>query len=140
MELVSSRNEFPLFEKTISEIPFTISLHPLSYLLSPMWQKLPYICNKFFYYNNLNITFLNYKSPSINFLPLTFSFFFAIYLTLSSFIPSSKGHLPGWDHMMALTLHIHHKMVVGAESHIHGGRSHHHIPHSMTYNTLQLDR
>ncbi|CBI18629.3 unnamed protein product, partial [Vitis vinifera] len=45
-----------------------------------------------------------------------------------------------WDHMMALTLHIHHKMVVGAESHIHGGRSHHHIPHSMTYNTLQLDR
>ena len=32
-----------------------------------MWQKLLYICNNFLYYNNLNITFLNYytieKSP-----------------------------------------------------------------------------
>ena len=40
-------------------------------LLSPMWQKLPYICNNFFYYNNLSIIFLNYriikKSPSIGF-------------------------------------------------------------------------
>ena len=36
-------------------------------LLSPMWQKLPYIYNNFFWYNNLSITFLNYctieKSP-----------------------------------------------------------------------------
>ena len=35
-----------------------------------MWQKLPYICNNFFYYNNLSITFLNYctieKSPWSN--------------------------------------------------------------------------
>ena len=76
MELVSSRDEFSLFEKTISEIPFTLSLHPLSYLhslslftlsslsylLSPIWPKLPYICNKLFYYNNLNITFLNYRT------------------------------------------------------------------------------
>ena len=34
-----------------------------------MWQKLPYICNIFFYYNNLSITFLNYctieKSPVV---------------------------------------------------------------------------
>ena len=45
MELVSSRDEFPLFEKTISWkddfgfkkiYPFTLSLHPLSSLLSPL--------------------------------------------------------------------------------------------------------
>ena len=73
MELVSSRDEFPLFEKTISPFefwkddfgfkkiyPFTLS--PLSYLLSPRWQKLSYICNNFFYYNNLSITFLNYRT------------------------------------------------------------------------------
>ena len=49
----------PFFKKIY---PFTLS--PLSYLslLSPMWQKLPYICNKFFYYNNLSITFLNYRT------------------------------------------------------------------------------
>ena len=45
----------------------SLTLSPLSSLLSPMWQKLPYICNNFFYYNNLSITFLNYctieKSP-----------------------------------------------------------------------------
>ena len=68
MELVSSRDEFPF---VISYHPISYLLsplsHPLSSLLSPMWQKLSYICNNFFYYNNLSITFLNYctieKSP-----------------------------------------------------------------------------
>ena len=50
------------------------------FLLSPRWQKLPYICNNFFYYNNLSITFLNYctieKSPYI--------FFFLWYGTMPS--------------------------------------------------------
>ena len=59
MELVSSRDEFPFLKN------FTRS----SSLLSPMWQKLPYICNNFFHYSNLRITFLNYctieKSPYI---------------------------------------------------------------------------
>ena len=60
MELVSSRDEFPFLK--------IFTVHPLSSLLSPMWQKLPYICNNFFHYSNLRITFLNYctieKSPS----------------------------------------------------------------------------
>ena len=59
MELVSSRDEFP-FLKNFTRSPS---------LLSPMWQKLPYICNNFFHYSNLRITFLNYctieKSPSM---------------------------------------------------------------------------
>ena len=72
MELVSSRDEFPFLISVhpLSYLLFPISSllsHPLSSLLSPMWQKLPYICNNFFYYNNLSITFLNYctieKSP-----------------------------------------------------------------------------
>ena len=33
--------------------PFTLSLR---------WQKLPYIYNNFFYYNNLRIIFLNYRN------------------------------------------------------------------------------
>ena len=70
MELVSSRDEFPFF-KNFTRSPSLISplSHPLSSLLSPMWQKLLYICNNFFYYSNLRITFLNYctieKSPLI---------------------------------------------------------------------------
>ena len=60
MELVSWRDEFPFLKKFIRSPS----------LLSPMWQKLPYICNNFFYYNNLSITFLNYctieKSPTLS--------------------------------------------------------------------------
>ena len=45
-------------------------LSPLSSFLSPMWQKLPYICNNFCQYSNLSITFLNCctieKSPSFS--------------------------------------------------------------------------
>ena len=78
MELVSSRDEFP-FLISVHPISYLLSplsslspslLSPLSSLLSPMWQKLPYIYNNFFYYNNLSITFLNYctieKSPLIS--------------------------------------------------------------------------
>ena len=40
------------------------------FTLSHRWQKLPYICNIFFYCNNLKIIFLNYrtieKSPTID--------------------------------------------------------------------------
>ena len=65
MELVSSRDKFPLLEKMILVLKKFIRSPSL---LSPMWQKLPYICNNNFYYNNLSITFLNYrtikKSPS----------------------------------------------------------------------------
>ena len=32
------------------------------FTLSPRWQKLPYICNNFFYYNNLRIIFSNYRT------------------------------------------------------------------------------
>ena len=46
MELVSSRDEFAFFLQSPS-------------LLSPMCQKLPYICNNFCQYSNLSITFLN---------------------------------------------------------------------------------
>ena len=66
MELVSSRDKFPLFEKMILVLKKFIRSPSL---LSPMWQKLSYICNNFFYYNNLSITFLNYrtikKSPTM---------------------------------------------------------------------------
>ena len=65
MELVSSRDEFPFICSPSLLSPLS---HPLSTLLSPMWQKLSHICNNFFYYNNLSITFLNYytieKIPS----------------------------------------------------------------------------
>ena len=54
MELVSSRDEFPFLK--------IFTVHPLSSLLSPMWQKLSYIYNNFFYYNNLSIIFLNYHT------------------------------------------------------------------------------
>ena len=68
MELVSWRDEF-LFLKKNFRSPLSYLLSPISSLLSPMWQKLPYIYNNFFYYNNLSITFLNYrtieKSPEI---------------------------------------------------------------------------
>ena len=84
MKLVSSRDEFPFLisvhpisyllsplshplSSLLSPLSPSLLSHPLSSLLSPMWQKLPYICNNFFYYNNLSITFLNYctieKSP-----------------------------------------------------------------------------
>ena len=73
MELVSSRDEFPFLKKFIRSLSLlsrisSLTLSPLFSLLSPMWQKLPYICNDFFYYNKLSITFLNYctieKSPT----------------------------------------------------------------------------
>ena len=62
MELVSSKDEFPFLKKFIRSpsLIFPLSpslLSPVFFLLSPMWQKLPYICNNFFYYNNLSITF-----------------------------------------------------------------------------------
>ena len=63
MELVSSRDEFPLFEKSLEKMILVLKKFIRSpSLLSPMWQKLPYICNNFFYYNNLSITFLNYRT------------------------------------------------------------------------------
>ena len=96
MELVSSRDEFAFFfTVTLSPLSYLLSLtlsplssllfplfsHPLSSLLSPlssflspMWQKLPYICNNFCQYSNLSITFLNCctieKSPVLG-IPLS---------------------------------------------------------------------
>ena len=45
------------FENTILVLK---KIYPFT--LFPRWQKLPYICNNFFYYNNLRITFLNYRT------------------------------------------------------------------------------
>ena len=64
----------PFFKKFCrSPSLLSLTLSPLSSLLSPMWQKLPYICNNFFHYSNLRITFLNYctieKSPSYAWTP-----------------------------------------------------------------------
>ena len=93
-ELVSWRDEFLLkflwnlkrwfwFKKKLS-------VHPLSYLLSPRWQKLPYICNNFLYYNNLSITFLNYrtieKSPKLLGSPYTATFACPIPFILVSYM------------------------------------------------------
>ena len=76
MEIVSSRDEFAFFLQSpsllspisslspsllppLSSFLSSLTLSPLSSLLSPMWQKLPYICNNFCQYSNLSITFLN---------------------------------------------------------------------------------
>ena len=66
MELVSWRDEFPFkrfhllkFEKMILVLKKFIRSPSF---LFPRWQKLLYICNNFFYYNNLSITFLNYRN------------------------------------------------------------------------------
>ena len=51
MDIKSSFEKTILVKKKI--YPFTLSLK---------WQKLPYIYNNFFYYNNLRIIFLNYRT------------------------------------------------------------------------------